>query len=59
MAAKCVEEKCKATIFDDKCEAACKDHYKLEAKKNCKPEDKACQDKYRKMAAQCIEEKCK
>ena len=58
MAAKCVEEKCNANTFDDKCENQCKDHYKMEAKKNCKPDDQACMDKYRKMAMKCIEEKC-
>ena len=59
MAAKCVQEKCKAVFEGGDCEQGCKDYYTEAAKKSCKPDDQECINKFKKMAAKCVEEKCK
>merc|ERR1712088_1099483 len=58
MAAKCVEEKCKAEKSKDSCEDQCKNYYTEAAKKSCKKDDQECINKFKKMAAKCVDEKC-
>ena len=41
------------------CEDACAAKAKAGAKDNCKKDDKECLAKFKKMAAKCVEEKCK
>ena len=48
-----------ATFEKGDCEQGCKDYYTEAAKKSCKKDDQECINKFKKMAAKCVEEKCK
>ena len=45
-------------VFNSDCENRCNTHYRNEANNNCRPNDQACFDKYRRLAAQCVKENC-
>ena len=46
------------SIYNSDCENRCNAHYRNEANNNCRRNDQACYDKYRRLAAQCVKENC-